>query len=123
MTLWNVLGLITTFCAVLAALFYLLTTCRRRRRRPRLALGIRCFLLSDTHIDHAALSDVLPAGDVLIHAGDFTNMGRDGHAEQFNSWLGEMKLRCGFQHIFVVNGNHEYVCANSVDISSKLHKF
>jgi hypothetical protein len=122
MTMWDVLGLITTPCLVLAVLFFLLTACRRRRsgKAARLALGIRCVLLSDTHMDHAALSDILPAGDVLIHAGDFTTMGRDGQAEQFNSWLGEMKIRRGFQHIFVVNGNHEYVCANSLETSPKI---
>ena len=47
----------------------------------------------------------IPAGDLLIHGGDFTRYGKEEDVVDFNNWLGELKPR--FQHIIVVNGNHE----------------
>ena len=45
----------------------------------------------------------MPDGDLLIHAGDFTNYGKKEHIIDFNSWLGELPHK----HKVVVNGNHE----------------
>lgn len=64
-------------------------------------LGVRVVCISDTHGCHRDLE--LPAGDVLVHAGDFTKFGKLEHAEDFNEWLGGLP----FQHKIVVNGNHE----------------
>jgi len=63
--------------------------------------GLRLVCLSDTHNQHRKIK--VPAGDVLVHAGDFTAFGKRGHAEDFNAWLGELphKLK------LVVVGNHE----------------
>jgi len=69
--------------------------------RPRPRLGLRLVLISDTHGCHRRLT--LPAGDVLIHAGDFTNMGHLPDAKDFNEWLGEQT----FTHKLCVFGNHE----------------
>lgn len=68
-------------------------------------LGIRVLCLSDTHGQHRSLS-VLPEADILIHAGDFTRFSNESHLDDFNDWLGEIRPR--FQHILVVNGNHEH---------------
>ena len=38
---------------------------------------MRFVCISDTHCKHHGLG-VLPAGDVLVHAGDFTQTGRPG---------------------------------------------
>lgn len=65
-------------------------------------LGIRCVLISDTHGCHREL--VLPEGDVLVHAGDFTRSGLRDDAVDFNDWLGEQPHK----HKIVVFGNHEY---------------
>lgn len=60
-------------------------------------------LISDTHELHRELD--LPAGDVLIHAGDFTMLSRSLAAiRDFNSWLGELP----YEHKLVVPGNHEF---------------
>eukprot|EP00437_Effrenium_voratum_P016514 CAMPEP_0181454900 /NCGR_PEP_ID=MMETSP1110-20121109/30478_1 /TAXON_ID=174948 /ORGANISM="Symbiodinium sp., Strain CCMP421" /LENGTH=261 /DNA_ID=CAMNT_0023579263 /DNA_START=47 /DNA_END=834 /DNA_ORIENTATION=- len=42
-------------------------------------------------------------GDVLIHAGDFTQYGKEEHAHDFNQWLAEQPHRTKL----VVLGNHE----------------
>mmetsp|Transcript_24237 Transcript_24237/g.45794 ORF Transcript_24237/g.45794 Transcript_24237/m.45794 type:complete len:271 (-) Transcript_24237:18-830(-) len=63
--------------------------------------GLRLVCLSDTHGAHRNLK--LPDGDVLIHAGDFTQYGREEHAKDFNSWLAEQPHKTKL----VVLGNHE----------------
>merc|ERR1712216_105377 len=69
---------------------------------PRRKLAnVRVVCISDTHGRHRDL--VLPKGDVLIHAGDFTKFGKLEDVEDFNSWLGGLT----FEHKIVVNGNHE----------------
>lgn len=67
----------------------------------RSPLGIRLVLISDTHGCHRKLT--IPDGDVLIHAGDFTRMGLEEDATDFNVWLGELP----HPHKLCVNGNHE----------------
>ena len=62
---------------------------------------LRLVLISDTHMQHRKL--VMPKGDVLIHAGDFTNKGRVKDIKEFDSWLGELD----YAHKIVVFGNHD----------------
>lgn len=72
---------------------------------PPPRFGLRCVLVSDTHGCHRQLT--IPDGDVLIHAGDFTRMGHEEDAVDFNAWLGELP----HAHKIVINGNHEYNAA------------
>jgi len=57
--------------------------------------------LSDTHGAHNEIT--LPHGDLLIHAGDFTNVGYESEIIAFNSWLHKQP----FAHKVVVAGNHD----------------
>jgi len=63
---------------------------------------VRIVCISDTHGQHAKLS--VPAGDVLIHAGDFMAFG-DTPKEivDFNHWLGKQPHRFKV----VIAGNHD----------------
>ena len=51
--------------------------------------NIRFVCLSDTHDQTSKMSMPLPAGDVLLHAGDFTMVGTPKEVERFNEFLGE----------------------------------
>jgi hypothetical protein len=64
--------------------------------------AIRIVCISDTHGQHAKLS--APAGDVLVHAGDFMAFG-DAPKEivDFNHWLGKQPHRFKV----VIAGNHD----------------
>lgn len=63
---------------------------------------LRVVCISDTHELHREL--VVPAGDLLIHAGDFTFFSkRPSMIRDFDDWLGELPHR----HKVVVPGNHE----------------
>lgn len=66
--------------------------------------SIRIVCISDTHGQHAKLS--VPAGDILIHAGDFAAFG-DTPIEiiDFNQWLGTLPHR----HKVVIAGNHDWM--------------
>jgi Icc-related predicted phosphoesterase len=64
---------------------------------------MRVVCISDTHELHREL--VVPPGDLLIHAGDFTFFGKGSRAIlDFNDWLGDLPHR----YKVVVCGNHEY---------------
>lgn len=62
---------------------------------------IRFVLISDTHMLHRNLE--LPPGDILIHAGDFSNRGKEDEIKEFDAWLGELE----YKHKVVVPGNHD----------------
>jgi Icc-related predicted phosphoesterase len=62
----------------------------------------RIVALSDTHNRHHRLS--IPDGDILIHAGDITDMGELSDVRSFNKWLGTLP----HQHKLVIAGNHDF---------------
>jgi len=57
--------------------------------------------ISDTHGDHASVT--LPAGDVLVHAGDVTAQGTELDWLRFLDWFGSRD----FAHRVFVAGNHD----------------
>ena len=50
---------------------------------------VRFVCMSDTHNHADYFADVLPPGDVFLHAGDFTYLGLPQEVEQFNAFLGD----------------------------------
>ncbi len=62
---------------------------------------LRLVCISDTHGDHEGL--LLPQGDVLIHAGDFTAHGKRDEVPSFMRWIGSQ----GFKHVLCIAGNHD----------------
>lgn len=64
---------------------------------------MRLICISDTHNQHEALK--LPEGDVLIHAGDFTGMGRAPEVEAFAKWFGAQPHK----HKILIAGNHDWL--------------
>lgn len=70
---------------------------------------MRFVCISDTHQLHKELE--MPAGDVLIHAGDFTNMGRSKEIKKFNGWLGKLD----YQYKIIIAGNHDIMFEREPD--------
>jgi 3',5'-cyclic AMP phosphodiesterase CpdA len=60
-------------------------------------------LCSDTHEMHSLLSG--PEGDILVHAGDFTMIGRSERIEEFGDWL----LDSPFSAVVIIAGNHDFL--------------
>jgi hypothetical protein len=70
---------------------------------------MRLVVVSDTHGLHNRIES-LPAGDILVHAGDFMNSGYDTEdILSFDRWLGEQS----FKHRVVCAGNHDRHFQNS----------
>ena len=54
---------------------------------------MRILHISDTHGLHETIEErfPLPAADVLIHTGDFTDMGSVQEVKQFDGWLATLR--------------------------------
>jgi Icc-related predicted phosphoesterase len=65
--------------------------------------------ISDTHTKHWELEGDLPGGDLLIHAGDIMNSGRDkGDIHEFCEWFESQD----YKHKIFVAGNHDRMFEN-----------
>lgn len=65
--------------------------------------GFRIVIISDTHGLHRDLPFKLPRGDILIHAGDFSNTGTEKDIKDFTEWFTSQPH---FRKVFIA-GNHE----------------
>jgi len=57
---------------------------------------VRFVCMSDSHSNASYFADVLPPGDVFLHAGDFSHLGLPREVEKFNAFLGNSQC-----HVFV----------------------
>ena len=64
--------------------------------------GIRIVCINDTHAKHQHI-DRVPDGDVLIHAGDFSNTGTLHELEIFRDFINDLPHR----KKIVISGNHD----------------
>lgn len=62
--------------------------------------------ISDTHGLHSQMRHELPEGDLLIHAGDLTNVGRKVEVEEVFNWFKDISSRYTYGVVFVA-GNHD----------------
>lgn len=74
----------------------------------------RIVCLSDTHSLHDEL--VVPDGDILLHAGDFTRRGTPPEIERFAQFLARMP----HAHKVIVAGNHDFLLQSDRDMASEL---
>lgn len=66
---------------------------------------MRIVCISDTHGLHNGIANPIPKGDVLVHAGDCTNRGREKEIEEFVYWYQNLK---GFDTKIFIAGNHDF---------------
>jgi len=62
---------------------------------------------------------------MLIHTGDWSQMGDPEHTEDFCKWLEEIHKEGHFKHIVIVCGNHERACGAKLghgEIKARLEK-
>jgi len=65
--------------------------------------------ISDTHGKHEYLTskgmgNILGSGDILVHCGDVTNMGRSHEIKEFLDWFSNTD----FTHKVFIAGNHDF---------------
>lgn len=63
---------------------------------------MKIICLADTHTHHKKVS--VPDGDILIHAGDFTEDGTIQELKAFSKWLKKLPHK----HKIICAGNHEF---------------
>lgn len=60
-------------------------------------------MVSDTHNKHNQI--VLPEGNILVHSGDFSGMGKQSEVKNFFKWIAKQSEI--FEHVIFIAGNHE----------------
>ncbi len=61
--------------------------------------------ISDTHNKHKYITDDLPGGDLLIHAGDISSMGYEHEIREFCKWYNSLD---NYTHKIFIAGNHDW---------------
>ena len=62
-------------------------------------------LISDTHNKHNYITNDLPGGDLLIHAGDISSMGYKHEIENFCKWFNNID---NYTTKVFIAGNHDW---------------
>lgn len=65
----------------------------------------RLVLISDTHNGHEALK--IPPCDILVHAGDATNLGDVHELERFGAWCRALMRKGLVREVVFSGGNHD----------------
>jgi Icc-related predicted phosphoesterase len=66
---------------------------------------MRITFISDTHTKHNMITGDLPGGDLLIHAGDMSSMGRAHEIHDFCKWFESIN---NYDHKVFIAGNHDW---------------
>jgi predicted phosphodiesterase len=66
-------------------------------------LTMRITHISDTHNKHNQLTADLPGGDLIIHSGDISSIGRKSEIERFVRWFGNLP----YTYKVFIAGNHD----------------
>ena len=62
-------------------------------------------LISDTHNKHKYITNDLPGGDLLIHAGDISSMGYEHEIREFCKWYNSLD---NYTNKVFIAGNHDW---------------
>ena len=77
-------------------------------------------LISDTHNKHKFVTNDLPGGDLLIHAGDISSMGYEHEIREFCKWFNNID---NYTHKVFIAGNHDWGFQNNVEIVKEILDF
>jgi Icc-related predicted phosphoesterase len=75
--------------------------------------------ISDTHNKHNQLEGKLPGGDILIHAGDITSLGRKDEVKRFIKWFSRQE----YKYKIFIAGNHDMTFDSEKLLRDKLAHF
>ena len=72
----------------------------------------RITFISDTHNKHKQITSDLLGGDILIHSGDISSMGRNHEIKDFCEWFNNIE---GYTHKIFIAGNHDWGFQDNVE--------
>lgn len=70
--------------------------------------------ISDTHGKHEKMT--IPDGDILLHAGDISKLGKESEIKDFNDWLATLP----HQHKVMIAGNHDFLFEQAPKLAQSL---
>ena len=76
--------------------------------------------ISDTHNKHNQLNGLLPGGDLLIHSGDISSLGRKSEVERFVKWFNDID---NYTNKVFIAGNHDMTFDREQLLRDKLAYF
>jgi Icc-related predicted phosphoesterase len=76
--------------------------------------------ISDTHNKHKQLNGKLPGGDILIHSGDISSLGRKHEVQSFVEWFNGIN---NYTHKIFIAGNHDMTFESEVLYRKKAQYF
>ena len=76
--------------------------------------------ISDTHNKHNHLTSkgmgiILGSGDILVHSGDISSMGKSHEIQNFLNWF----AHTDFKHKIFIAGNHDFGFENGYEIDQE----
>jgi len=76
--------------------------------------------ISDTHNKHNQLNGLLSGGDLLIHSGDISSLGRQSEVERFVKWFNDID---NYTNKVFIAGNHDMTFDREILLRDKLAHF
>jgi len=76
--------------------------------------------ISDTHNKHNQLNGLLPGGDLLIHSGDISSLGRKHEVQGFIEWFNGID---NYTNKVFIAGNHDMTFDREILLRDKLAHF
>ena len=83
-------------------------------------MKMRITHISDTHNKHNQLNELLPGGDLLIHSGDISSLGRQSEVERFVKWFNSID---NYANKIFIAGNHDMSFDSEQLLVNKLKHF
>ena len=83
-------------------------------------MKMRITHISDTHNKHNQLNGLLPGGDLLIHSGDISSLGRQSEVERFVKWFNGID---NYTNKIFIAGNHDMTFDREILLRDKLAHF
>ena len=78
---------------------------------------MKILAMSDTHGKHAQIpKDWMPPADVLVHAGDISNVGRMVEIIDFLDWFSKQP----YEHKIFIAGNHDWGFQENYDVMTRI---
>lgn len=79
---------------------------------------VKIVAISDTHNQHEAVN--VPECDLLIHAGDFSYVGKAIDIAELNFWFGKLKASGKVKEIVAIAGNHDWLCETDPGLAASM---
>lgn len=88
---------------------------------------MKIVLISDTHSLHLSMLHEIPDGDLLIHSGDFSNIGKENEIIDFIEWFSDLphtyKVFISGNHDLLMDGDKTPLILEKIKLAEKKNTF